>query len=347
MPAEAGLNNVNDFGAIQQLDFVLQFQRETYAQLVEALGVTRLVPLQQDQELVTYDWTVDLKDGDVAEGEIIPLSKATRVKRPLIQVPIKKHRRSVSFEAIRRFGREIAERQATDEIRNKMNLDIQQDFADFLTTTPNKKTAANLQEALAMGWGYSREQFKNMGVKDYVTFVNALDVAKYLGGASLTNSIKTDFGFTILKDFLGLGTVIIYDNLSPGKTYTTAVNNIGLAYQDVSSSDVAQAFNLIADDLGFIGVYEGAPRTDNATKEQTFIHGLKLFVESPNAVIEMAIDGTVIDPGEDLGRSMKEVNPAYEQKIAELEKALAEATKVEEPSTEAEADEEVKTPKKK
>lgn len=289
MVKEKGLNNVEDFGKIAQLDFVLQFAKETYEQLVEALGITRLVPLQQDQQLVTYDWEVDVKAGEVAEGEIIPLSKATRKPRPLIKVPILKHRRSVSLEGIRRFGREIAERQATDKIRNKLNLDIQKDFAEFLTTTPNKRQAANLQEALALGWGYSREQFKNMGVKDYVTFVNGLDVAKYLAGADLSSGVKTEFGFTILKDFLGVGTVIIYDDLAPGKTYTTAVNNLGLAYQDVSSSDVAQAFNLVADDLGFIGIYEGLPRTDNATKEQTFIHGLKLFVESPKAVIEMTI----------------------------------------------------------
>lgn len=255
--------------------------------------MVNLVPLSQDQQLQTYTWEVDLADGNVAEGEIIPLSKVTRKPKDLIRVPLEKYRRSLTAEAIRRHGSAIANKRATNEMTKQIQFNIQENFIDYLGQASVKKEENSLQRAISMGWGYSKEQFKNMGVTDFVTFVNVLDVANYLGDASLTGAIKTDFGFTILTNFLNVGLVVIYDDCPQGKTYTTAVDNIGLAYQSIGGSDLANEFNLVSDETGFIGITdENGIQTSNATKESLFFTGMKLFVEIPEALIEMTIKPT-------------------------------------------------------
>lgn len=364
--AEQNINVRDDFGAIQKLDYVLQFERNI-KQFLEALGVVNLIPLAQDQQLRTYTWEVDLANGNVAEGEIIPLSKATRKPKDLIEVPLEKYRRAVTVEAVRRHGLEIAKRLATEKITNEIQYGLQADFIDFLQQAATKKGATNLQQALALGWGYSKEQFKNMGVTDYVTFINHMDLAEFLGNAPFPSGTKTDFGFTILKDFLGTGTVIVYDDCPKGKTYTTAVNNIGLAFQMINGSEMGSEFELVSDATGFIGIAEGGVKTDNATKEHLFLTGTKLFVEIPEAVVEMTItpaapegDGTrsfaarAIEPGSfanelaegiRLGLEIKNesVEAAAEQVVETIEKAKETKKADTKPTTE----DEVQTPPKK
>ncbi|MDT2830026.1 phage capsid protein [Vagococcus carniphilus] len=370
--AEQNINVRDDFGAIQKLDYVLQFERNI-KQFLEALGVVNLIPLAQDQQLRTYTWEVDLANGNVAEGEIIPLSKATRKPKDLIEVPLEKYRRAVTVEAVRRHGLEIAKRLATEKITNEIQYGLQADFIDFLQQAATKKGATNLQQALALGWGYSKEQFKNMGVTDYVTFINHMDLAEFLGNAPFPSGTKTDFGFTILKDFLGTGTVIVYDDCPKGKTYTTAVNNIGLAFQMINGSEMGSEFELVSDATGFIGIAEGGVKTDNATKEHLFLTGTKLFVEIPEAVVEMTItpatpegDGTrsfaarAIEPGSfanelaegiRLGLEIKNesVEAAAEQVVETIEKeATAEKAKeTKKADTKPTTEDEVQTPPKK
>lgn len=318
--SDPNLNKMDDFGSIQKLDYVLQFEKNI-KQFLEALGVVNLIPLSQDQQLQTYTWDVNLADGNVAEGEIIPLSKVTRKRKDLISVPLEKYRRSVTAEAIRRHGSAVANKRATNEMTKQIQFNIQENFIDYLGEASVKKEESSLQRAISMGWGYSKEQFKNMGVTDFVTFVNVLDVANYLGDASLTGAIKTDFGFTILTNFLNVGLVVIYDDCPQGKTYTTAVDNIGLAYQSIGGSDLANEFNLVSDETGFIGITdENGIQTSNATKESLFFTGMKLFVEIPEALIEMTINPTTKVPEGDGTRSFagETFNPqAFSQAIAD------------------------------
>lgn len=342
--AEQNLNVRDDFGAIQKLDYALQFERNI-KQFLEALGVVNLIPLAQDQQLRTYTWEVDLADGNVAEGEIIPLSKATRKPKDLIDVPLEKYRRAVTVEAVRRHGLEIAKRKATEKITNEIQYGLQANFIEFLQQAATKKGATNLQQALALGWGYSKEQFKNMGVTDYVTFINHMDLAEFLGNAPFPSGTKTDFGFTILKDFLGTGTVIVYDDCPKGKTYTTAVNNIGLAFQMINGSEMGSEFELVSDTTGFIGIAEGSGvKTENATKEHLFLTGTKLFVEIPEAVVEMTItpaapegDGTRSFAGEAFSPQ------AFSQAIAD---GVAQAVQQNAPVAEAEKTTEAVEPEK-
>lgn len=318
--SDPNLNKMDDFGSIQKLDYVLQFEKNI-KQFLEALGVVNLIPLSQDQQLQTYTWEVNLADGNVAEGEIIPLSKVTRKRKDLISVPLEKYRRSVTAEAIRRHGSAVANKRATNEMTKQIQFNIQENFIDYLGEASVKKEESSLQRAISMGWGYSKEQFKNMGVTDFVTFVNVLDVANYLGDASLTGAIKTDFGFTILTNFLNVGLVVIYDDCPQGKTYTTAVDNIGLAYQSIGGSDLANEFNLVSDETGFIGITdENGIQTSNATKESLVFTGMKLFVEIPEALIEMTINPAAKVPEGDGTRSFagEAFSPqAFSQAIAD------------------------------
>lgn len=77
--AEDGLTTMDDLGEIKSIDFVNLFEKEI-KELLTLLGVTRKLELSQDMKIQMYEWAAALKDGDVAEGEDIPLSKVTRKK---------------------------------------------------------------------------------------------------------------------------------------------------------------------------------------------------------------------------------------------------------------------------
>ena len=63
-----------DLAKTRDVDFTLQFESNIQT-LVNMLGVTRLIPKNAGEVLKVYKVTGSLKDnGEVAEGEVIPLS---------------------------------------------------------------------------------------------------------------------------------------------------------------------------------------------------------------------------------------------------------------------------------
>ena len=117
-----------------------------------------------------------------------------------------------------------------------------------------------------------------------------LDIAEYLGSKEIT--LQTAYGFTYLKDFLGLGDVIVSPELEKGTVYGTAKENIAGAYIPTNNGDVADTFGLTSDTTGLVGMVHTS-KTDNATIETLLMCGVKFFVEYVDGVFK----GT-ITPGE-------------------------------------------------
>ena len=284
--AEDKLTIMNDLGEIKTIDFVNKFSTNI-SELLTLLGVTRKEPLSSDMKIKTYKWEKEIDSTNPGEGETIPLSKVTRTKDKEYTVEWFKKRRAVSAEAIARHGASLAIDQADQRIMREIQNGIKTDFFNFLKADPTKVNGTGLQGALAQTWG-KLQTFSEFDGSPIVSFVNSLDVADYLGDKVVGADASNVFGMTLLKNFLGMQNVIVLPNVPQGKVYSTAVENLVLAYLDVNGSDLGGMFADYTDETGLIASSRDRS-LNNLTYESVFFGALKLFAEIPKGVIEATI----------------------------------------------------------
>ena len=275
-----------DLAKVRDVDFTERFSA-SIATLMKMLGVTRKIEKKAGEVLKAYKVTGTLQSGVVAEGEIIPLSKYNTTYEPIGEAVLKKWRKETTAEAIssKGFG------QAVNDTNDKMLKDIQKgvrsNFVSFLATGTGTASGVGLQAALAQAWGQLQVLFEDTAIQA-VYFMNPLDVADYLGAAQI--STQTAFGMSYVENFLGMGTVILASDVPKGKVYATAAENIVLYYIPVTSSDMAQAFDLTADATGLIGIHTGATY-NNLTAETVAASGVGLFAEMLDGIVISTITG--------------------------------------------------------
>ena len=285
MAAENNLIKTSDLARVRQIDFVSQFGYNT-KKLMELLGVMRLIPKQAGTMLKRHTVTGTLEDGNVAEGDIIPLSKYTTVETPLKEIELKKWRKATSAEAILDKGYD----QAVDETSDKMLQDIQGKIRTGIIgslTIDGQPTAsgANTQAALADAWGKLANIFENDAVET-VYFLNPMDIASYLATAQIT--VQQAFGFSYVENFLGLGTVILNSGITAGTFKATAKQNMVGYYVPANEADLAKAFDFVSDETGLIAVHEYADY-DRLTADSTFLSGIEIFADNEAGVISGTI----------------------------------------------------------
>lgn len=282
--AEANLIKKADLAKARELDFTLQFG-ESVKKLLEALGVTRKVAKQAGTVLRTYKATGTLENGDVAEGDTIPLSKYVTEPVDFGVLKLKKWRKGTSAEAIMERGYDQAVSMTTDRMLKDVQKTIRTNFFGFLATGTGKADGADFQAALAHAWGKLQLLFENDSI-EAVYFLNPLDVADYLAEANIT--MQTAFGMTYVENFLGLGTVIMNSSVPTGKIYATAKDNIVLYYAPVNGADLGEAFSFTADETGYIGIHEAADYS-NMTALDTVVNAMTLFAERLDGIVVATI----------------------------------------------------------
>lgn len=293
MAAETNLIKNSDLARVRQVDFVSQFGYST-KKLMELLGVMRLIPKQAGTLLKRHTVTGTLESGNVAEGDIIPLSKYTTVETPIGEITLSKWRKATSAEAILDKGYD----QAVDETNDKMLQDIQGKIRTGIIsslTISGQPTAsgANTQAALADAWGKLANIFENDAVET-VYFLNPMDIASYLATAQIT--VQQAFGFSYVENFLGLGTAILNSGITAGTFKATAKQNMVGYYVPANEDDLAKAFDFVSDETGLIAVHEYADY-DRLTADSTFLSGIKIFADNEAGVIS----GTIISGTTSLG----------------------------------------------
>lgn len=269
-----------DLAKVRDVDFTERFVADI-GTLMKMLGVTRKIEKRAGETLKVYKVTGTLESGVVAEGEVIPLSKYSTTYAPIGEATLKKWRKQTTAEAISSKGYG----QAVNDTNNKMLKDIQKgirsQFVTFLGTGTATATGVGLQAAMAQIWGKMQVLYEDTAVQT-VYFMNPLDVADYLGNAQI--SAQTAFGMTYIENFLGMGSAILASDIPKGKIYATAAENIVLYYIPVTSSDMAQAFNLTSDETGLIGIHTDAVY-NNLTAETVAASGVGLFAENLGGII--------------------------------------------------------------
>lgn len=283
----------------REVDFVTRFSDGILGKLLEALGVTRKIPMQEGTTLYTYTTEGALNaNTSVDEGAVIPLSKYERKKTAAGQITLRKVRKATSAEAIVRSGYDEAVRRTDEGMLNDLQKLIRDDFFTFLTgiVRPASGTEGQsgyvpavgvsvsgdtLQAVLAQSWAQLQVLFENDAI-EAVHFINPLTVADYLSTATITT--QTAFGMRYIEDFLGMGTVILTSQIPKDEIYSTAKENLILYYLAMNG-DVARSFNLTTDESGYIGIHTS--QTDNRAQIETLMMtGISFLVEYTGGVVK-------------------------------------------------------------
>ena len=275
-----------DLARVRVADFNLQFTGNLQ-KLTEALGVTRKIPVQEGAALKMLKVTGTLESGNVAEGDLIPLSKYETEEVAVGEVKLNKWRKGTTAEAILKGGYDQAVGATTDKMVKDIQKTIRGDLFTFMATGTGSASGASLQAALANGWGKLAVLFEDDAVET-VYFLNPMDVADYLGTAQV--EMQTLFGMNYIKNFLGLGDVFLNSNVPAGKYYATAKDNIVLYYVNVGSGDIKSAFGLTTDETGYIGINE-YPDKDTARVIDLVMSGVTFFPERQDGIVVGTIAG--------------------------------------------------------
>ena len=286
MAAETNTIMQADLARVRVADFNLQFTGNL-RKLTEALGVTRKIAVQEGATLKMLKVTGTLESGNVAEGELIPLSKYETEEVAVGEVKLNKWRKGTTAEAILKGGYDQAVGATTDKMVKDIQKTIRGDLFKFMATGTGTATGSGLQAALANGWGKLAVLFEDDAVET-VYFLNPMDVSDYLGTAQV--EMQTLFGMNYIKNFLGLGDVFLNSNVPEGKFYATAKENIVLYYVNVGAGDIKTAFGLTTDETGYIGINE-YPDKDTARVIDLVLSGVTFFPERQDGIVVGTIAG--------------------------------------------------------
>lgn len=285
--AETNLSKSANFARVREIEFVRLFNGNI-KKLVEALGVTRMIPKESGAQLKVLTVNGSLNSASVGEGEIIPLSAYSTTWESIGTITLKKYRKATSIEAINEKGYDQAVTATTDKMLKQIQAGIRSDFFTFLATGTGVAGGTDFQATLADCWGMLQVLFEDNDIES-VYFMNPLDLSGYLGSASI--SLQTLFGMTYIKNFLGLGDVFLNSSVPAGKIYATAKENIVCYYVKADEEDISNAFNFTTDQTGLIGIHE-QPNYERATVDDTVVSGVTFFAENLGGVVVGTI-GTV------------------------------------------------------
>lgn len=256
------------------------------ATLQKILGITQMIPMAAGNIVKRYKNTVTKAAQQVAEGDEITLSKVTRAALADLTLTLNKYRKLTTAEAIQKVGKEIALEETDNALLEEVQKDVRNAFFTSLTANGGSAgtNAATLQAVLANLWGSLSVYFEDKEVQP-VFFINPLDVATYLGSASIT--IQNVFGFQYVENFLGLGTAIVTPRITQGSVYATAIQNLNGVYVP-QGGDLADTFDLTYDQSGLVGMTHSRA-DDRASVNTLILSGVLFYAEDQTGVYHASI----------------------------------------------------------
>ena len=294
MAAETKVITTEEMTRIRERDFATLFG-ENINGLLNMLKVTRRVEAVAGTVLKVRNVTGTLENGDVDEGDVIPLSQYKTADTPIGELSLKKWRKATTAEAIEKSGYAHAVNETNAKALKDVQKTIRQDFVKFLNTATGSisATGTGLQAALADGWGKMQVAYEDDDITP-VYFLNPEDVASYLGTANIV--AQTSFGFTYIENFLNLGTVIMSPRITKGTYRATAAENLIAYYVNVNQANgLGDAFNFTTDpETGFIGVHE-EPNYTRMQEETVMVAGVQILAEYPAGIVAGTITSAVSD----------------------------------------------------
>lgn len=255
--------------------------------LTKALGITAMKAMPAGNVIKRYKTTVTKGGRQPEEGDIVPLTKVERKPLAPITLELTPYRKLTTAQAIQKTGRAIALDETDTALMEEIQKDVRNAFFTMLTAAGATDAAGgkNLQNAVAQAWGSLAEYYNDKSVTS-VFFINSLDMADYLGSATITT--QNVFGVQYLENFLGLGNAFVTPLVPKGSVYATARENLNGAYAD-QSGDIATSFDLTYDESGMVGMTHS--RADDRASIQTLVmSGVVFYTEDAAGVIKSDIN---------------------------------------------------------
>ena len=293
LQAFAALDNQTGTAQIQvrarEIDFVTSFGRNFQA-LLDVMGISRAIRKENGSVLRVRTASGTLQSGEVAEGDLVPLSQYEVTEKDFDKIKILKYKKGVTIEAIAEKGYEAAVAMTDEEFRSDLQNVVLNKFYDQLKAGSLVGHETSWQMAVSMAIGRVRDKFETMGrtATGTAVWVNTLDVYKYLGAAEI--SMQTAFGMNYVQNFLGADVVFISSQIPKDVVIATPLNNLVAYYVDPSDSEFARAGLVYTTDptTGFIGFHTQG-NYDRVISEMDAIMGLRIFAEYQDAIAYIAV----------------------------------------------------------
>lgn len=303
----------------REIDFVTSFGQNMQA-LLDVMGIARMIRKENGSVLRVREASGVLQSGDVAEGDIVPLSQYEVTEKDFDTIKIQKYKKGVSIEAIAEKGYEAAVAMTDEEFTADLQNVVMTKFYDMLKMGSLTSYESSWQMAFAMAIGRVKNKFETMGrtATGIAVWVNTLDVYKYLGAAQIT--MQTAFGVNYVRNFMGADIMFISSQIPENTVIATPLNNIVAYYVDPSAPEFARAGLVYTTDpaTGFIG-FNVQGNYDRVISELNAIMGVRLFAEYLDAIAYISVGssstqtlGTLTvtsEEGSETGATKITVNP--------------------------------------
>lgn len=269
----------------KEIDLANRFTANWEA-LTEIMGIMRPIRKAPGTKLVSSKASIDLQDGAVAEGDEVPLSKATVTPVSFKDMVLKKYRKRVTAEAVEKYGAAVAVQKTDDALLNELQGVVLDEFYEFALTGSLTGNEDTFQMAVSMAIGMVKDKFKKMRLNygQVIVFANTLDVHRYLGATAITT--QTSNGVEYLKNFLGADVLIASSEIPAGKVVAIPADNIVLYYVDPADGDFAALgldYTTGVGDTNLIGVHkEGV--YGRASGDTHVLMGMVMWAEYLDAI---------------------------------------------------------------
>ncbi|MDN6397679.1 MAG: phage capsid protein [Alkalibacterium sp.] len=269
----------------KSVDYTNRFGDELTG-FLEALDITRPFPVQEGFKIEMFTAPeVTLADGNVAEGDIIPLSKVEPKPHSEKEIKLKKYRKATSAESIQRYGLEQAINLTDEALIKEIQKGIRDDlFTMIQAGQATDNIGEDFQSALASAWSAIQVAFEDDTVGT-VVFAHPQDVAKLIADKQLT--LETKFGLNYYEDATGT-TVFTSTQVEKGSIYATAPENLQVAYVS-ANGDLGRSFGLTSDDTGYLGM-KHFTHNESATQQTLIMSGVLMFPERVDGVVKVEIE---------------------------------------------------------
>ena len=270
----------------REVDFVTRFGMN-WQGLLDIIGIARPIKKTPGTVLTAKEVTIELQDGNVAEGDEIPYSLATISEKDVATLKLKKYSKGITIEDIDKYGYDVAVQKTDDAFLNKLQGEVMDNFYTVLGTGTLTGSKTTFQQALANAKGLVTNQFKKLrlDMTEVVGFVNVMDFYDYLGDANIT--VQNEFGMNYIKNFMGYNTIFLLSDseLEAGKVIATPVENLALYYLDAADSDFARAgLEYTVDGVTNLIGFHTEGKYSHAVSECYAIMGATMFAEYLNGI---------------------------------------------------------------
>lgn len=286
---ETNLQTVPSLDKFQEksIDYTYRFT-ESLTDFQNAIGVSRSMPVQEGMTIKLYGKPeVDLADGNVAEGDLIPLSSVTPQEVSTKEINLKKYRKATSGEAIQRYGLDNAINLTDDALIKEVQKNIRTDLFTLVQSgeaQDNLNAGNGLQGALATAWGALQTIFEDDTVS-VVVFAHPMDVAQAIADKELT--LETAFGLNYYTSATGT-IVFTTTQVAQGTVYATASENLVVAYIP-ANSELGNSFALTSDETGYIGMKHFV-ENESMTHQTLLVSGVLMFPERLDGVVKVSLE---------------------------------------------------------